>query len=198
MEKKRILIAVPCYSYAQAQTMQSIYDMEVPDGYETRLQFQQGYTVAQARNLLVEHSLKEGYDYTLFVDSDIILPKGILSSLLAADSPMATGWYVKKMDGEGITELYNPVPGNGQLGNVMEKDMPKEGLYGVEACGFGCILVKNDVFRAVGSACWFEYIEKPGVTCSEDITFCIKARNLKFTIMADASIRCGHIGQRVF
>ncbi|MCL2798053.1 MAG: glycosyltransferase family 2 protein, partial [Firmicutes bacterium] len=108
VETKRVLIAVPCYAHCEPDTMKSIYDLRIPPHVETSLVFITGYTVVQARNRIVEKSLKDGYDYTLFVDSDVVLPNGLLERLLALDADIACGWYVKKIPGEQekITEIY--------------------------------------------------------------------------------------------
>ena len=101
---KKILIAVPCYSYTQPLTMESIYSLVIPTDCITELKFIAGYTVAQARNRLVQYSIDNNFDYTFFVDSDIILPKDTLNKLFELNVPIATSWYIKKMEGDGITE----------------------------------------------------------------------------------------------
>ena len=200
-KKTRVLIAVPTFENCRIETMKSIYDLAIPPGVEAELEFIAGYTVAQARNRAVALSLERGFDYTLFVDSDVVLPRELLISLMQTGAPIATGWYIKKIPGrDGITELYAPTAdGSESMANVMEKDMPKEPqLIAVTGCGFGCTLVHNEVFRAMGDSCWFEYIERPGKTCSEDLTFCIKARNLRYGIVALSSLRCPHVGRFIF
>lgn len=200
-KKVRVLIAVPTYENCRVETMKSIFDLNVPEGVETELEFITGYTVSQARNRAVALSLERGFDYTLFVDSDVVLNRDLLAVLLQMQVPVATGWYIKKIPGaDGITELYSPTSdGKCDLGNIMEKDMPGEPqVIPVTGCGFGCTLVRNEVFRAMGRSCWFEYIERPGTTCSEDLTFCIKARNLRYGIFAHTALRCPHIGRAIW
>lgn len=196
---KRILIAVPCYSFIQPLTMESIYALDIPNDCTTELKFITGYTVAQARNGLVSYSLQNNFDYTFFVDGDVILPKNILTKLYSLEIPISTGYYIKKLEAEKkITELYNPIEGKIQLGNIIEECLPKDSLIKVEACGFGCTLVDNKVFNSIGESHWFEYIDKPKLLCSEDINFCIKATNLKYNIICDTSLRCNHIGQKLY
>lgn len=195
---KKILIAVPCYSYTQPLTMESIYSLVIPTDCITELKFIAGYTVAQARNRLVQYSIDNNFDYTFFVDSDIILPKDTLNKLFELNVPIATAWYIKKMEGDGITELYNPIKDSSQLGNIMENDLPKDSLIQIEACGFGCTLVDNKVFNSMSKSHWFEYMDKPEFICSEDINFCIKVNNLKYNIICDTSLRCNHIGQKIY
>lgn len=97
---KRILIAVPCYSFIQPLTMESIYALDIPNDCTTELKFITGYTVAQARNGLVSYSLQNNFDYTFFVDGDVILPKNILTKLYSLEIPISTGYYIKKLEAE--------------------------------------------------------------------------------------------------
>ena len=100
---KKILIAIPCFSYCHWQTMKSVYDLKKPDDVELELQFCAGYTVQQARNRLINYAVQAQKDYVFFVDSDIILPNNALERLLQIDADISTGYYIKKIDGE--TEL---------------------------------------------------------------------------------------------
>ena len=195
MRNQKVLIAIPVYQYCQTETMQSVYELKIPFGIEIKLVFVKGYTVAAARNVLVDYSLKNGFDYTFFVDGDIILPPDALNKLLYSNAPIATGWYIKKIPGQYIPELYRKKE-DGQYKNF--RSLPENELLPVAACGFGCTLVKNGVFQKIGSNNWFEYVHGKNAICSEDINFCIKASEKGFAIIADTSLCCGHVGQIVF
>jgi len=198
-ENKRIAIVVPNYQYIEADCMKSIYNLIVPPGYTTDLIIVQGYTVETARNFAVKNVLNEGYDYTLWVDSDIILPFNILERLLATNSDIATGWYCKKLPGSEITELYGPDKlSQRTMVNIMTKELPKNGVIPIIACGFGCTLVKNEVYNKIGDKDWFHYTSTNGMMCSEDIDFCIKAKDKGCSIVADCSMRCQHIGRSIY
>lgn len=197
--RKRILIAIPCYQYIEPETMHSIYNMITPVGYEASFIVMRGYTVQQARNRIVSQSLAMGFDYTLFVDSDVLLPKQLLANLVAINADIATGWYIKKTIDAQITELYGPDKlGQRRMVNIDQNELPTEGIIPILGCGFGCTLVKNEVFGKIGTANWFEYIEKPDYICSEDLNFCDKARAAGCSIVADVSLRCPHIGRLTF
>lgn len=197
--RKRILIAIPCYQYIEPETMHSIYNMITPVGYEASFIVMRGYTVQQARNRIVSQSLAMGFDYTLFVDSDVLLPKQLLANLVAINADIATGWYIKKTIDAQITELYGPDKlGQRRMVNIDQNELPKQGVIPILGCGFGCTLVKNEVFNKIGASNWFEYIEKPDYICSEDLNFCDKARAAGCSIVADVSLRCPHIGRITF
>jgi hypothetical protein len=194
---KKILIAVPITAFCEPETMQSIYNMKLPFGISTELVFMKGYSVTQARNRLAALSLHNQFDYTFFVDGDVILPEDTLQKLVAIDAPVATGWYIKKIqDGLKIAELYRQKDGGWE--NLIK--FPNNTIIDVSGCGFGCTLVKNEVFQETrqDNAFWFEYIETPKMVCSEDLAFCRKVLNHGYQIKADTSVHCRHIGQYLY
>jgi len=200
---KRVLIAVPVYQNCEPDTFKSIYDLNIPRGFETTLAFFAGYTVTQARNRAVQASLDEKFDYTLFVDGDIVLLPNLLERLIALDADIATGWYIKKIPGlqDGITELYIMAFDGKNMKNVLQSEVPQNQAIPIAACGFGCTLVKNSLFPKVDDGMFFEYVErKDKSVASEDIYFCNKVRALvpDARIVVDTILRCPHIGKIAF
>jgi hypothetical protein len=49
---KKILIGIPTNKYVETKTMKAIYDLEIPEGYTTELQFFYGYQIDQIRNFI--------------------------------------------------------------------------------------------------------------------------------------------------
>ena len=74
---KKILIAVPTNKYIEPENMKSIYDLDVPEGYETEFQFFYGYTRTQIKNLICEWAKR--YDITAFVKPNAIIPQNALN-----------------------------------------------------------------------------------------------------------------------
>lgn len=183
---KTILIAVPTANDIDAATFKSIYDLTIPEGYKTDFNSFFGYRVDQVRNLICEWSKK--YDYVLCVDHDMILPNDTLVKLLKYDVPIVSGLY-KQRNTEQLLEIYD-------LDYKRWDISDKTKLIEIGACGFGCVLVKSEVFEKVGYP-QFEY--HPALdhknTFSEDVDFCKKVRSLDIPIYADPTIQCGHIGK---
>ena len=189
--KKKILIAIPCKNDIEADTFKSIYDLEVPEGYETDFQYFYGYAVDQVRNLIA-HWVVNAYDYLFAVDHDVVFEKNTLKKLLAHDKPLVSGVYRQRLEPQMI-ELYDL---NLQRMNATQLT---GGLQEIGGCGFGCVLVKKEVFAAIDYP-WFVYHQALDHThtFSEDLDFCKKVRQKGFNLYADSSILCKHIGQRVF
>jgi FkbM family methyltransferase len=191
--KKKILIAIPTARNIEPDTFKSIYDLEVPDGYETTFQFFFGYQVDQVRNLIA-HWTVNMFDYLFSVDSDIVFEPDTLKKLLAHDKDVVSGLYIQRIPNSHTLEIYDFTPWGGAAN--MDYSMLKDrGLTQIAGCGFGCVLVKAEVFRGVGYP-YFQYhsaIDHKD-TISEDVDFCAKARYKGYTIWADPSIKCKHIG----
>ena len=195
--KKKILIAIPTARNIEPDTFKSIYDLEVPEGYETTFQFFYGYNIDQVRNLIADWVVK-GFDYLFSVDSDIAFPPDTLTQLLSHNRDMVSGLYIQRKPGEHILEVYEH-NGFGGVTNIPYGKIAGRGLVEIASCGFGCVLVKAEVLRAI-SYPHFKYhsaIDHAN-TISEDVDFCRKALSAGFKIWADTNIKCRHIGSSTF
>lgn len=185
---KKILIAIPTARYIEAETFKSIYDLEIPEGYETTFQTFYGYRVDQVRNLIADWVVR-GFDYLFAVDHDVTFAPDTLKKMLNHNVDVVSGIYRQRIPEQKI-EIYD----------LNQQRMNIEQLYGkplvqIGGCGFGCVLVKKEVMVRVGYP-QFEY--HPALdhnnTRSEDNDFCRKAINAGFTLWCDPTILCGHIG----
>ena len=195
--KKRILIGIPTAKNIEVETFKSIYDQIIPEGYEVTFQYFFGYQIDQVRNLIADWVVK-GYDYLFSVDSDIAFPSDTLMRLLSHNVDVVSGLYIQRKPGTHILEIYQDTA-QGGVSNMPYEFLKNRGLTEVAGCGFGCVLVKGDVFRKIGYP-QFQYFSAidHNNTISEDVDFCRKARVNGFKIYADPSIKCNHIGQSTF
>jgi len=193
---KKILIAVPTNKYIEPETMKSIYDLKVPEGYKTEFQFFYGYQIDQIRNLIAEWA--KSYDYLFSVDSDIVLPVDTLEKMLSADRDIISGLYIQRIPNTHTLEIYESTA-NGGVQNIAYETVKDQGIVNIAACGFGCCLVKGEIFRKME---YPHFYYKSAInhknTVSEDVYFCNKARELGYTLWADTSIKCEHIGNTKF
>jgi hypothetical protein len=192
---KTILIAIPTDRNIHPQTFKSIYDLQIPEGYTVNFQFFHGYRVDQVRNLIASWALN--YDYLFAVDYDISFPPDTLAKLLSHDKPMVTGLYIQRIPGQKALELYRLAPNGGHIRPLLH-ELTNE-LEPVDGCGFGCVLIKTEVLKAVG---YPQFVYHPALrmedTLSEDVDFCNKVRKLGYDMWADTTVRCGHHGMTVF
>ena len=193
---KKILIAVPTNKYVETDTMKSIYDLIVPEGYTTELQFFYGYQVDQIRNLIADWG--KNYDYVFNIDSDIILPSDTLVKMIRADKDIISGLYIQRKPDEHILEVYQD-NGRGGVENIPYWAIEGRGVIPIASCGFGCVLIKGEVYRKIK---YPHFLYQSAIdhanTVSEDVYFCLKARRTGFTIWTDTNIQCEHIGSTKF
>ncbi len=186
--KKKILIAIPTARYIESDTFKSIYDLEIPEGYEATFQTFYGYRVDQVRNLIADWVVR-GFDYLFAVDHDVTFAPDTLKKMLSHDVDLVSGIYRQRLEPQMI-EIYNLQQQRMDISQVYGKNLVQIG-----GCGFGCVLVKQQVFTSIGYP-QFEYhvALNHANTISEDTDFCRKAMNKGFTLWCDPSILCGHIG----
>ena len=197
MNNKKILIAIPTARNIESETFKSIYDLHIPAGYEADFQYFYGYNIDQVRNLIASWVVN-GYDYLFSVDSDIAFPPNTLAKLLAHDVDMVSGLYIQRKPGQHILEVYEHNV-QGGVSNIPYGKIAGRGLVQIASCGFGCVLVKAKVMRAIPYP-HFKYHSAidHAHTISEDIDFCKKALSAGFKIWADTNIHCKHIGSTEF
>ena len=195
--KKKILIGIPTARNIEAETFKSIYDLKIPEGYEATFQFFYGYNVDQVRNLIADWVVN-GFDYLFSVDSDIAFPTDTLVKLLSHDKDVVSGLYIQRKPGEHILEIYESNT-TGGINNMPYGKLKERSLVEVAGCGFGCVLVKAEVFKVIGYP-QFKYHSaiSHSNTVSEDVYFCNKAKENGFKIWADPSILCRHTGSFTF
>lgn len=185
---KKILIAIPTARYIEADTFKSIYDLEIPEGYETTFQTFYGYRVDQVRNLIADWVVR-GFDYLFAVDHDVTFAPDTLKKMIMHDVDLVSGIYRQRLPEQRL-EVYD----------LNQQRMTIEQLYNkplveIGGCGFGCVLVKKEVFATIGYP-QFEYhvALDHNNTISEDTDFCKKAMSKGFKLYCDTTILCGHIG----
>jgi GT2 family glycosyltransferase len=188
---KKILIAIHTAKYIEPETFKSIYDLEIPDGYEIDFQFFYGYNIDQIRNLIAHWAIR--YDYLFAIDSDIVVPKDALIKMLMHDKDIVSGMYIQRIPGTHSLEIY------GSGGRILYDTIRDRGLVEIDSCGFGCVLVKSKVFADIEypQFVYYSAIDHKD-TISEDTDFCSKAKRKGFRIWVDTSIKCPHKGSTWF
>ena len=195
--EKTILIAIPTNKNIEAATFKSIYDLKVPKGYKTHFQFFYGYQIDQIRNLIADWG--KNHDYLFCVDSDVVLPDDTLLKMIGWDRDVVSGLYIQRIPGTHTLEIYEENGHGGVVNIPWENIKQRIGLMEIAACGFGCVLIKGDVLRAME---YPHFVYRSAInhanTYSEDVYFCQKAREKGFKIWADTTILCDHVGSYSF
>lgn len=158
--------------------------------------FQMGSLIYNSRNYLATAAVKMEADYILWLDSDMVFPTDTLERLWKDrdKGDIVTGVYYRRV------EPYKPVlyskldiDDNGCQWENCE-DI-KDEIFEVEGCGFGCVLTPTNVFVDVVNRFGNMFAPISGV--GEDLSFCWRAKQCGYNIVADPRIPLGHVGHYV-
>lgn len=190
-----VLFAIPASRYVEPDCFGSVFDnaTHMPEGYKPGLFMPVEYSVDIARNWCVLHAIENQYDYIMWVDSDNIIPRDAVKKLIGSGKDIISGVYAKKLIGSKDVILLNKDKEQGY--KFLTTEVVNTGIIEVDAVGFGCVLVKVDVFRKlfeITGRGWFKTNQELGV--GEDIYFCEKAKEIGYKVYADTSVLCGHKG----
>ena len=189
----RVLIEIPTFENIAPDTFKSIYGLQKPPGVSCLFNFTRGYDCARARNLIAKEAMD--YDYVLMVDSDIILPNFTLVSMLSRNVDVCLGAYLRKNSQTQIEIFKLGQKDFVETYTKEELDAMHGGIAKVKGGGFGCALIKSDVFRKLRYP-FFDYVEYPtGEVLSEDNYFCRQCNEAGIPVYVDSLVRCGHINR---
>lgn len=171
---------------------------------ETRIRFLPGSLVYDARNQLTEIARASECEYIFFIDSDMTFKGDTLKRLIKDaeenDIDVVTGLCFTRRPPIRTAIFkkceYN-VDKDGQIFPDAENymDYPKDSLFPVAACGMACCLIRMSCVDNVLKNYGLPF--SPAQGWGEDLSFCIRARELGHKIYCDSSVKIGHIGKTV-
>lgn len=192
----KIMIAVPCMDQVPAPFCQSLAQIQKTG--ECVLAMKSGSLVYTSRNDLATQAIQIEADYVMWFDSDMVFKPDtmvrMLDTMQKNDLDILTGLYFRRVPPYSPV-LFDKLEMKGEVCLWSEFKTIPEGLFEVGGCGFGCVLMKTDVFFDVQSK--FGNMFAPIANNGEDLAFCWRARNCGYKIVCDPSVICGHVGYSV-
>ena len=198
---RRILIAVPCMDQVPAQFAHSLawlasYGIE---DTEISIWFNVGSLIYTSRDAIAKKALLDEVDLVMWFDSDMVFAPDTMKRMLKLideGHDMVTGIYYRRTPpfsavGFKTMELNE----EGTAFDWTELTEIPDEPFEVGACGFGCVLMKAEIFVSVFAK--YGQMFTPIANCGEDIAFCWRARQCGYKILADPSIGLGHVGHTV-
>ena len=192
----KVLLGMPCMRSIPFKTAVSLL-RTVQKGAVEPLMIE-GSLVYDSRDAIAKFAVENGFDYILYVDSDMVFDSNDLNRLLAHDVDICTGLYVTR-NGENNNVIYSDVITRRRFPYREPKlitDMATSGYGQVSACGFGFCLIKTSVIKSMLKR--YKSLFEPQWGMGEDIAFCIRARKCGYKIMIDRDVKLGHIGETVY
>ena len=162
-----------------------------------------GPLLTQSRNDLLQVLLDEpSYTHLLFADTDMRWDPDAIGRLVAHDVPIVSGLCMglQQRDFKTFVACLKQQE-DGSLGRPVKEGFENSGLQEVFGTGMAFTLIKREVIEKLGvdkQKLWpFAEIVWDGtpepIVLGEDITFCLRARELGFDTYVDTDLRIGHV-----
>lgn len=183
----RTLIAIPCMDEMDSGFVQCLVDMRHVGEVDTTIL--SGSLVYEARERLAALACDGEYDNVLWLDSDMMFPSTLMLDLMAQDKDFISGVCaarrspympcVYRKDGDGL-KFYTEYT---------------DRIFEIDGSGFGVVLMKTKLLKE--SFDKFKTCFQPIPGFGEDLSFCLRAKQLGYQLFADPNIEIGHIGKTV-
>lgn len=198
----KILIAIPCMDMIHTDFVRGLFDLGKPDG--TVVALIQGTLIYEARNVIAQNAIRDGFDMVLWMDSDMIAPPDTLYRMIdhyrAGIKFVSAMYYRRRPPANPV--ICKAVRWECRDDGIVETcaesyvDYPRGVLFPIEGAGFGCCMTSASLLR--------DMVEKYGAPFTplmgmgEDLAFCWRARKLGHKLFCDSKIICGHIGLHTY
>ena len=149
-----------------------------------------GNQIAYQRNVLVSW-LRPDDDFLLFVDHDVIPPRGTIQRLWSHHVGVVGAMIIARGAPFDLAAVKNWEP----YERYRIEDFPRteERLLPVQSIGTGCLMIRRAVFDALPGPYWFRVgqVARPDLL-NEDADFCLRAAAAGFPTFMDCGLRPGH------
>lgn len=154
--------------------------------------------VYDARNQASQKAVDEGYDYVLWLDSDMTFEPDLLEKMLAevGDRPVLSGLCFGRRPPFRVC-LYSDITvtqeanGGHMPKAIVYADYPRDELIEVAGCGWACVLQRVDMLDVMLTVYGVPFFPIGGL--GEDLSFCYRARQLDYKMYADTRLKIGHL-----
>ena len=186
----KILVGAPVYSnkkYVTLHWIESVkgltyhnYDVIVVDNSKPSTKFEDTFTkngisvirsephenpfqrVAEARQKLNDYAINGGYDYLLSIEQDVMVPPGVLETLLSHNKQIVGAPYIVSSHTDEHRRHIDYIVSASKLDNILDridevdvnewyltKEIENQGLLKVKSCSLGCTLVSTQVLQQI-------------------------------------------------
>lgn len=188
----KVLLGMPCMRSIPFKTVVSLLRTAQKGAVEPFMV--EGSLVYDSRDAIAKFAVENGFDYVLYVDSDMVFDSEDLIKLMRHDADICSGLYVTR-NGESNNVCYSEVITRRRFPSRESKlitDMATTGYGQISACGFGFCLIKIDVIKTLFKH--YKSLFEPKWGVGEDVAFCLRAQKYGYKIFIDRDVKLGHVG----
>jgi len=197
----RTLVAIPCMDMMHTSFVISLTGMRMKG--ETKFVYSVSSLVYDSRNGLARRAIAEKFDRVLWLDSDMEFRPDLfqrLSDDLDEGRDMVAAFYVTRKDEikpclfktcgyEHYEDHVKPVA-------KTYYDYPKDSIFECEGVGFGGVMMNVSLLKEVEEKFGLPFA--PMLGFGEDLSFCLRVRELGKKIWCDSRIKMGHVGLKSY
>ena len=198
----KTLICIPCMDMVHTMFLRSILSLQATG--DVRFALSASSLVYDARNTLARQAIEEKYDRVLWLDSDMDFEPDLMQRLAAdldegrefvASLYMTRKAPIKPTIFEKCGYVHDEA--GGAIRNIATSfyDYPKDQVFEIEAAGFGGVMMTVDLLRRVTEKYGLPFA--PMLGFGEDMSFCLRARELGAKLYCDSRVKMGHVGMGV-
>ena len=193
----KTLIGIPAMSWVYTDFMQSMLALDKPDA---GMMIQKNSLIYDARNNIAGAAISNHVDRVLWLDSDMVFGADMLNRLNADMDEngldYVCGYYTGRKPG-AMPCIYRSLEWSNESG---AKATPigecPEGLFEVAGSGFGAVLIKTELLKAVADIYGPPFLPMPYM--GEDLAFCWRVKQIGRKMWCDGRVKIGHIGTSIF
>jgi len=199
----KTLIAIPCMDMVHTGFMKSLLQMNRTG--EIGFSIISSSLIYDARNSLAKHGVDGEFDRILWLDSDMEFSPDLFERLSndmdENDLDIVGGLYFTRRE-PSIPVVYQKVgyyhSDDDEVTPVALNyyEYPQDQLFPCEGIGFGAVLVKVDLIKKVQEKHGLPF--SPILGFGEDLSFCMRARDVGSEIYCDSRVMIGHIGLKTY
>lgn len=153
--------------------------------------------VYDARNQAAQKAVAEGYDYVLWIDSDMTFEPDMMERMFESlgDKNFITGLCFSRRPPfkpcvfKKIEVTHDGIAAMPHAENWF--DYPRDQIVEVAGSGFACVLQKVEMLDVMLATYGVPFFPIAGL--GEDLSFCFRAGRIDYKMYADTSIKIGHI-----
>jgi hypothetical protein len=185
----RVMVGIPIHRPIEFKVFESfIRLMNLKNDVELEFCMISNSLVYEGREFIAGEFVKGQCDFLMFIDSDMTFDARSIEFLLRHNKEFVTAKAFKRVKPYQPCfytkfEYINGVP------NLEVPIKYGEGLLPIEGSGLACALIKRSAFEKMQAPYFFPY---PNI--GEDLTFCLKLREVGVELFCDTTLQFGHLG----
>lgn len=189
----KLLIGIPSLDFVHVDFLQCLLDLTRrldADGVSFDVWICKGTLAHVARDKVACKAINEGYTHVLWLDADMIFSPEIFEDLRFSGKDFVTGLACSRRPPYMLCVFKQLSDDKGCVPFKLD-ELPAE-TVGIQGCGFACVLISTEILKAVMTR--YKTCFLPMKIYGEDLAFCVRARELGYSIWCEPTVRLGHIG----